>query len=542
MFRGSATVALAVTLFFMKFGSYLSIDNHPLMRLSTSIIALLLVGNVSAQITGVPQPQVNTFQPVLPQTPQPATMPRYDRMGSAPIPNQYGQVQMGATADDILRQANRNNPYYGYGNDPASIQRANQAWQQQQMMNDPAYNPALRNGVKYQVPLSKMDEIRNLIQEARMAEIPATGIQRLASGYYKTPAFAKQVKPYTDALQQLKNMLTGKAPLSVANAYFAVESSYGDAYLTQKEFTTIIKRSAAFIKTWMQQNGMDIHNSDDVHLAIQKFISQDLVIYSTPPLKDQQITIGSTIHKHFFYDYDDYQGEKDYKNFFLSKCLATGGGQCSSMPAVYLSLAEALGVPAYLTTAPQHAFIKYKDNNGNIVNYEPTSNWKLSNNWYRDNMFVTTTAKRNRIYLDTFNHRQIVADCMLSLAFGYMKKYGVVDGGFVSDCLTTADKEFKRDNLQSLLTRSCLLARILDATLYNEGITDFRDVGKSKQATEYYTALQQNEEKIAALGYKPVPTELYNDLLKQHEFKGALQDSLHIDGKKKRNLFIEIKK
>lgn len=60
--------------------------------------------------------------PKLPQIPQPATISRYDNFGQ---PNAQartfnnsqlginGQAQMGATAEDILRQSTRNNPYYG---------------------------------------------------------------------------------------------------------------------------------------------------------------------------------------------------------------------------------------------------------------------------------------------------------------------------------------------------------------------------------------------------------------------------------------------
>lgn len=163
----------------------------------------------------------------------------------------------------------------------------------------------------------------------------------------------------------------------------------------------------------------------------------------------------------------------------------------------------------------------------------------MSDNWYRDNMFITATAKRNRIYLDTLNRRQIVGDCMLSLAIGYMKKYGAADASFVSECLDVASSQFKHDNLQLLFVRSSLLAHMLNAVLYNARISRFSDLGKSQQATDLYTALQQNEEKITQLGYKPEPVELYNNLLKEHEFKGLVQDSLHIDGKKKRSLFTE---
>ena len=78
-------------------------------------------------------------------------------------------------------------------------------------------------------------------------------------------------------------------------------------------------------------------------------------------------------------------------------------------------------------------------------------------------------------------------------------------------------------------------------TIYYEGLQSDDDIKNSKEASHLYSELQRNEELIRRLGYTPMPADLYNQLLKEHEFKGRVQDSLHINGKVKRNLFIETK-
>lgn len=495
-----------------------------------TLFALVLPFLASAQ-SGYPQtPQFQSFQPVLPNHSytSPST-PQYQ----TPLP----QTLSGAKAEDIMRQVNQHPNRPPNGGDQAAVQR----WIMEQQRNDPAYNPALRNPIKSNAPPSQHDYILHLLNENRIADNPAASVNKLTSGYYKTPEFAKQTKAYTDALQQLENMLSGKRKLSVGDAYFIIENAYGDTYLSEKEYREQIAKSAAFIREWMKQNGMNLNNNDDVHLAIQKFMSEKLTINRTMQDKDKGMTVLPVSHNPFYYDFDDNQGEKDHKNFFMTKCLATGFGQCSSMPAVYLALAEALGVKAYLTIAPQHSFVKYRDNNGNIVNYEPTSNWKMSDKWYQDNMHITPQAVRNHLYLDTLNARQTVADCMIYLAWGYLKKHGSADGSFVNQCLGGADREFPYENLYARFVHSSMLGRMLNMTIYYEGLQSDDDIKNSKEASHLYSELQKNEELIRRLGYTPMPADLYNQLLQEHEFKGRVQDSLHINGKVKRNLFIETK-
>ncbi len=299
----------------------------------------------------------------------------------------------------------------------------------------------------------------------------------------------------------------------------------------------MVKQSVEFIKEWLTQNRFKLNDNDALHYGIQKFMSEELTISVNS--MDNVSSSKKKTHLPFFYDYEDFKGEQDFRNYFITKSLATGSGQCNSLPALYLSLAEGLGAKTYLSFAPQHSFVKYPDNKGNIHSYEPTSNWKISDKWYEDNMFISPKAKANGIYLDTLNSQQVVANCMLDLAFGYMTKYGAADGVFINDCINTAIQYFpKKNNIYPYFVYSSLLARQLENTLNQNNITDLKDIDKIPMAKQLYNALLKNEEIIKQLGYQDMPEELYQQLMQQHEFKGKQQQEQQISGKEKRDLFI----
>lgn len=499
------------------------------------IFLLLFLPQVKPGFCQIQTPQLPTFQPVT--MPQSATMPRYDNYPSIPIPPPNGQVKLGATAQDIINQANARNPYYRAPGDNRTIQQINNDRIMRELQNDPAYNPRLRNGISNNYPINKQQELISMLRDVYAREAK-TEAETGKTGNYTSSEFAAKTKAYTEALQTLKDMLSGKRKISVAQAYFTIENAYGESYLSQQEFNAILKQSADFIKTWMLQNGLDVKDNAAKHYAIQKFMSERLTVIITRKDGDQEPEIESVTHDPFFYDFIDNGGEKDHRNFFLTKCLATGMGQCNSMPAVYLVLAEALGAMAYLSLAPQHALVKYPDNKGNMRNYEPTSNWDISDQWYLDNMFISRRAQENGIYLAPMNSKQIVADCALLLAFGYHKKFGAADGKFEMDCINIAKPYFPdNNNIALYFTYSNLYGYQLGQVMRKNGITHLTDMGKSPEAVELYKKWKANEDIIEGLGYNDNPPGLYKEMMKYHEFRGKVQEGYHISGKEKRSLF-----
>lgn len=345
-------------------------------------------------------------------------------------------------------------------------------------------------------------------------------------------------KRFDDALKHLDDMLAGRAELSVADAYYTIESAFGNPYLSREQYHNIIKESVDFIKRWMLENRLDPKDNYSVQYAIQKFMSETLTINNTTQNGEKGASFKPVTHQPFHYDFDDYQGAKDYRNMFVTKCLATGFGQCNSMPIIYLVLAESLGVKAYLSFAPHHSLIKYPDNKGDIINYEPTSNWEISDTWYKDNLFISAKAIETGIYLDTFNRRQVVANCIFDLAVNYMIADGTGNEDFIIKCIRYGTPHFpKNNNLQSLFIYSVHLKTMLQKTMSKYGIARIEDIDRVPEAKKLYREYMGNEVYIDRLGYSDMPAGMYEAMLNQQEFKGKVQQQYKINGKEQRNLF-----
>jgi len=439
-------------------------------------------------------------------------------------PNYSYVPSVGATSDDIIRQTNLK-VMQQMGYKPPVIPPSDPIERHYFIINQ--YKQDMMSGSQFR----QHQELLKILNEAdnEQKNVPV-------NENYSSASFIAKTKPYENALNQLQEMLSGKQKLSVSRAYFEMENAYGDSYLTQQEFKAAIKESADFIKKWLVQNGYDLKSNEALHLGIQKFMGDTLTIISTTA--DKTGTLKTT-HLPFSYDFDDFKAEKDFRNYFLTKSLATGSGQCNSLPAIYNALAEALGAKSYLTFTPKHSFIKYPGDDGRIHNYEPTSHWNISDEWYMDNFFISPEATLSGIYFDTLNRQQIVANCVIDLAHGYLEKFGAADGKFITECLKTALPYFPRqNNITAYFIYSSMLARLLDRELRRNNITDLKDISKSPDAEKLYLELMRNENDIKKLGYQDMPEQLYEQIMQQHEFKGERQKSSGFNGKEKRSLFI----
>ena len=111
----------------------------------------------------------------------------------------------------------------------------------------------------------------------------------------------------------------------------------------------------------------------------------------------------------FAYDQSDPMGQRiDTK--LLATYLRTRRGNCVSMPVLFLIMADRLGLDVGLATAPLHMFVRYRSENGQVVNVEATSGGHPSRDeWYRERMPMTDRAISNGVYLRTLGWRESVA-------------------------------------------------------------------------------------------------------------------------------------
>lgn len=489
-------------------------------------IIFIFSNSITAQTNKTTEPKFEAFKQV--SINQYYTNSNLSQQTLATPPNNYS---MGANSNDIIEQNYRlTEERMGMYVDRPYLTKQ----QNQQARTNYQINKANPNNNNSGYTNKQQQEILSLINEAHSE----SNNNHFDKSYYKSPEFANETKSFTNAFNTINNMLTGKMPQSISKAYFSVESAYGETYLSEKEYNSQITQSAYFIKQWLIQNGYNPKKNEDLHYGLQKFMKDTLTITIKQPENNQTKT---TKHFPFSYDYNDFQAEKDFQNYFITKCIATGTGQCNSLPGTYLAIAEKLGAKTYLSFAPQHSFVKYPDSKGAIHDYEPTSNWKISDKWYVDQMGIKSSAINSGIYLDTLNKKMILANCLLDLAFGYIKKYGATDGKFVTDCINTSMQYYPRkNNITAYFLKSSLLARQLENLLYTNGIKDLKDMGKVQGATELYQELLNNETVIQNLGYQEMPEQMYLEMMQYHYAKGKTQQEQNINTKQKRNLFTTV--
>jgi len=76
-------------------------------------------------------------------------------------------------------------------------------------------------------------------------------------------------------------------------------------------------------------------------------------------------------------------GCKYVKKALVNSGLKTGEFDCVGFIAVYLSIAEALGLPMKAASAPGHVFIKFKLADGTYLNWEPSLNLEVTDDEYK---------------------------------------------------------------------------------------------------------------------------------------------------------------
>lgn len=134
--------------------------------------------------------------------------------------------------------------------------------------------------------------------------------------------------------------------------------------------------------------------------SAQKIAALRNVIYEPGPWND---------YRPFQYDNDDPLGQK-LENQLLSTYLKSRKGNCVSMPALFLILADRLGADVTLATAPLHIFVKYTDEAGRVINLETTSGANPARDaWIIEQMPMTKEAIARGVYMRALTRREAAA-------------------------------------------------------------------------------------------------------------------------------------
>ncbi len=134
-------------------------------------------------------------------------------------------------------------------------------------------------------------------------------------------------------------------------------------------------------------------------------------------------------HQSFTYDFSDPKGT-NIENKLLANYLTSKKGNCVSMPVLFITLGQKLGLNVTASTAPLHVFVKYTDDETGITyNLETTSGGNPArDSWLRQGFSISDLAIKNGVYMQKLTRVETVAVMVSSLLQHYQeqKQYGQV--------------------------------------------------------------------------------------------------------------------
>jgi hypothetical protein len=310
-------------------------------------------------------------------------------------------------------------------------------------------------------------------------------------------------KNYVSAYNELVRMLkTGQ--YEIKKAVFLVENAYLDNRMNYDEFSKRIENIGAFCMEKLKQDKKDMNSNDDKNDVLFHLLSDTITIKD--PLSGKKVT-----HFPVHYDFDDYMGEKEWSNMFVSKLLNTNYGQCHSMPMLFKIVAEEIGADCYLATSPSHLYIKYKKGN-QWKNVELTNGHITSDDWLIGSGYIKSEAIKSRIYLDTISDRKTIALCLEDLAKGYALKFGGYDD-FALKCINTSLTHFP-NYWVAMAERSDYYTLLFQYVAKQTGYKTLEEVLTIPQAKSIFDKRQAIYLAMDNTGYTQMPPEAYEDWLK----------------------------
>ncbi|CAL2114145.1 conserved hypothetical protein [Tenacibaculum sp. 190130A14a] len=323
-------------------------------------------------------------------------------------------------------------------------------------------------------------------QRINILELPSYENTEKASSYKK--AFEKLLKMNVDSF-------------SIKEATFTVENAFYEEKEDYKKFNDIVKRSGSFLKEKMKELNYPPNSNLAKNLILFQFFADTLEIKS----KDLK-------HLPLKYDFEDYKGQKNWNNMFVSKLLKTGKGQCHSMPLLYLILAEEIGAKAHLSLSPNHSYIKFQDDKKKWYNIELTNGMFTTDTYILQSGYITSEALQRSIYMQELSSRQLLSHTFDDLASGYIRKFGY--DGFAKKIIDKSLELYPENINANIMLENYLTYQFEYVTNNKLGINprnhqELQKISTFPQVVKLLNTVNNAQRKVDDLGYKPMPAKMY---------------------------------
>ncbi|MBX2923444.1 MAG: hypothetical protein KF746_14675 [Chitinophagaceae bacterium] len=315
------------------------------------------------------------------------------------------------------------------------------------------------------------------------------------SGLQYSIAQASYKNFYLDAFNEQLQMLRGEKPIDFKRAVFITENAYHKGKLNYESFCTDINQVAIKLKGFIKERGFERYKTAG-NWAVFTYMTDSLPINSFKP---------------YTYDFDDFMGDKDFSKMFVTKLLRTKSGNCHSLPTLYKILCEEIDTKASLALAPNHLYIKHIDENGQWTNLELTNGGFPRDQWLIKEMAITVEAIKSEIYMKPLSQKESIALTMQDLINEYVFQFGY--DSFVLKVANTALSYFPKC-VPLLMSKANYYKHIGEA----DNARNNPDMAFSAKNHALY---QKTLNTIDSLGYKEMPTELYQEWVKSVEKEKA---------------------
>jgi hypothetical protein len=291
-------------------------------------------------------------------------------------------------------------------------------------------------------------------------------------------------------------------------AVFYVENAFLDNKLSFKNYDREIKQLAKLSEAYINTNNIVYPYSDS--LKVMKYAAVFKMMTDSIP-----VVFNGRLYHHipFRYDFEDFDGSKDWGNTFVSTLLQSHKGNCHSMPYLYKMIVQELGDNAYLALAPNHIYIKLFCQKDGWYNTELTSGQFPIDSWLMASGYIHLSAIQNGIYMDTLDNRKAIAMCLVDLALGYERKLGIRDGTFILNCCNLALQYFADGIPMQLLKFETYQSLFTERLNKNNYKTPLELISRDTEANRLFDNMQSLAKKMHDLGYRRMPQKMYMDWL-----------------------------
>lgn len=309
---------------------------------------------------------------------------------------------------------------------------------------------------------------------------------------------------YQSAFSEIISMLDGTQPASFKRAVFEVENAYLDGMLDWEAFQQELDLLTGLAWQVMQTRKLNYDGRDkstvETHAALFTVMTDTLAV-----LLNNEVSVK---HLPFRYDFEDVFGRSDWSQMFVTKLLTTRTGNCHSLPYLYKILSEDMNVPAHLALAPNHVYIKLRNEQSGWYSTELTSGQFPIDAWILASGYVHIDAIRNGIYMEALTTRQSLALMLVDLAIGYERKTAGMDPDFVIDIIEKA-LEYDPNSINALLLKAKTFSKKLQRDMMKLGFKTLEEIKRDIPVKEKVRKVERLYSKIHNLGYRQMPEEMY---------------------------------